>query len=317
MSTGTVRGTDAREFVKAFDAICNWNNGWERWNDAMSLFAIELSNPVDLNNREEREAEYIRIRQKYTDTEFDRFGNVLTILVDSLERNPFQDFLGTMYMQLDMGSKMHGQCFTPFSLCQAMAKMAMPEEVIRERLDRRGWLAINDCACGAGATLIAAAERLHELGINYQQKALFVAGDIDTTVAKMCYVQLSLLGCPGRVRIGDSLMNPETGDILIGEEGSNTWRTPMFYTETWFGRILARKMDMVLGALRPKEEPEKTPEKATETPEKPKTQEKDTVNTEKPQKKTLKTLEKTLKAEKEENHGNENGGIQLSFFDFG
>ena len=33
MSAGTVRGTDARAFVKAFNGICNWNGFWERWND--------------------------------------------------------------------------------------------------------------------------------------------------------------------------------------------------------------------------------------------------------------------------------------------
>ena len=41
--------------------------------------------------------------------------------------------------------------------------------------------------------------------INYQQNAYFVAQDIDPLVAKMCYIQLSLLGCPGVVIIGNTL----------------------------------------------------------------------------------------------------------------
>lgn len=304
MGAGTVRGADAREFVKAFNAICNWNNGWERWNDTMSLFAIEISNTVDLINREEREAEYIRIRQKYSEKEFERFQEVFQILIDSLERNPFQDFLGTMYMELDMGSKTHGQNFTPFGVCQAMANIAMPEAVIRERLEKRGWIAINDCACGAGATLIAAAERLYQLGINYQQKAMFVAGDIDTTVGKMCYVQLSLLGCPGRVRLGDSLANPEVGDVLIGERGPNTWRTPMFYSDIWFGRVRARYMDGILNRMR-----QETEDPAEVKPEK-------TGKARAAKAKPPKMKPEAPKMEKKgaEENGN-HGWIQISFFD--
>ena len=265
MSAGTVRGADAREFVKAFNGICNWNGTWERWNDMVNLFAIEIANAVDLNNRPKREEEYIRIRKRYAEDEFKRFGALFRILVESLERNPFQDFLGAMYMELDMGSKAHGQCFTPFGVCQAMASMAMPEEKVRQQLDERGWISINDCACGAGATLIAAAERLHQMGINYQQTALFVAGDIDNTVAMMCYIQLALLGCAGRIRIGDSLTNPDVGDLLMGDGKSNTWYLPMLYGPVWSGRIFARRMDMLLGATR-RAVPEPAETKASENP---------------------------------------------------
>ena len=262
MSAGTVRGADAREFVKAFNGICNWNGTWERWNDMVNLFAIEIANSVDLNNREKREKDYIRIRDRYKPDEFKHFADVFCLLVESLERNPFQDFLGGMYMELDMGSKSHGQCFTPFGVCQAMASMAMPEEMVRKQLDERGWISINDCACGAGATLIAAAERLMQMGVNYQQTALFVAGDIDTTVAMMCYIQLSLLGCAGRIRIGDTLTDPETGPLLIGDGGSKTWYLPMFYDSIWCGRVFAWRMDRILQGFRdgrpaPPEEPPK------------------------------------------------------------
>ena len=277
MSGNTFRGTDARAFVKAFNGICNWNNGWDRWNDMVNLFAIELANAVDLNNREQREKAYIRIRDKYAPEEFRRFTELFLLLVESLERNPFQDFLGGMYMELDMGSKAHGQCFTPFGVCQAMAAMAMPEEKVRQQLDERGWISINDCACGAGATLIAAAERLYKMGINYQQTALFVAGDIDNTVAMMCFIQLALIGCAGRIRIGDALLNPETGPILTGDGGPNTWYLPMFYSTVWSGRLFAWRMDRILQGFqkgRP-EPPEVITEKITaETkaaPEGPKT----------------------------------------------
>lgn len=267
MSAGTVRGADAKEFLKVFNGICNWNGTWERWNDMVNLFAIEIANQVDLNHREKREQDYMRIRARYSPAEFNRFAELLCVLVECLEKNPFQDFLGWMYMQLDMGSKSHGQCFTPFAVCQAMANCAMPEEHVKRQLDERGWISVNDCACGAGATLIAAAERLYRMNVNYQQRAYFVAQDIDSTVSMMCYIQLSLIGCAGRVRIGDTLMDPDTGDILLGDGKSSTWYMPMFYSPVWSGRALARYMDLTMRRLSPKAE--QKDEKAYPRAEKP------------------------------------------------
>ena len=265
MSGGTVRGADAREFVKVFNGICQWNGAWDRWNDMVHLFAIELVNAVDLNHKDARNRDYIRIAEKYKPEEFKGFTDLFCILVESLERNPFQDFLGSMYMQLDMGSKWHGQCFTPFGVCQAMASMAMPEEMVKQQLQERGWISINDCACGAGATLIAAAERLFQMGVNYQQQALFVAQDLDSTVAMMCYIQLALLGCAGRIRIGDSLLNPDAADLLMGDGKSCTWYLPMFYSDVWAGRVFARRMDMLLSGFRGPV-PEPAHERASENP---------------------------------------------------
>lgn len=54
----------------------------------------------------------------------------------------------------------------------------------------------------------------------------------------MCYVQLSLLGCPGYVVVGDSICNPVTGPMLFPQrrEGQEIWYTPMFFSDVWVGR---------------------------------------------------------------------------------
>lgn len=85
--------------------------------------------------------------------------------------------------------------------------------------------------CGSGANLIAIANLMREKKFNYQQNAYFVAQDIDPLVAKMCYIQLSLLGCPGVVIIGNT---------LEGRAGEREyWYTPFHFV---FGiGILARK----------------------------------------------------------------------------
>ena len=256
MSANTVRGEHARAFVKTFNGICQWNNPWDRWNDMVNLFAISIANRFDTHLTEEREETYRRIANKYKPEEFKGFPELFLQLVMALETNPWQDFLGQMYMELEMGSKGHGQCFTPFNVCRAMANMSIQESLVREQIDKKGWISCNDCACGAGATLIAAAERFRDLGINYQENVLFVAQDLDMTVAMMCYIQLSLLGCPGYVHIGNTLTEPMAGDTLIGGSDGNTWYTPMYYSATWCGRVIARRLDQFLSRIPERKEAE-------------------------------------------------------------
>lgn len=249
------RGNDQKAFVKAFNTICQWNSPWERWNDMVTLFSIEIANTVDAVHREKRNETYAAIARRYRPEEFRRFADLFAELTLALDRNPFQDFLGSMYMELELGSKAHGQCFTPYGVCQCMANMAMPEEHVKLQLEKSGWISVNDCACGAGATLIAAAERLFQIGINYQRQALFVAQDLDHAVAMMCYIQLSMIGCAGRVRIGDTLLDPDCGDILLGDGKSATWYTPMLYlSDIWRGRLTARFLDRMLSGSGPKAE---------------------------------------------------------------
>lgn len=46
-----------------------------------------------------------------------------------LERNPDQDFLGKMFMQLELGNHWKGQFFTSYNVCHLMAEMNMDAQV--------------------------------------------------------------------------------------------------------------------------------------------------------------------------------------------
>ena len=121
------------------------------------------------------------------------------------------------------------------------------------RAGEQGWTSVCDPACGAGATLIAAANTLRrrqlnrQSDINYQKSVLFVGQDIDHVAAMMCYIQLSLLGCPGYICVGNTLTNPLTGHPLFPDrkEGQDIWFTPMFFSETWHFRRLFSALDAV------------------------------------------------------------------------
>ena len=55
-----------------------------------------------------------------------------------------------------------------------------------------------------------------------EESVLFSAQDIDPVAALMCYVQMSLLGMPGFVIIGDSLIPSDKYDV---------WYTPMYFLQ--------------------------------------------------------------------------------------
>lgn len=105
-----------------------------------------------------------------------------------------------------------------------------------------------DCACGGGAMLIAAAnavkKALVDTGYNWQDKCLFVGQDLDGIAAKMCYIQLSLLGCAGFVKIGDTLRNP----VAAGDDPADYWFTPIFFSDVWVMRRKFRALDRILNS---------------------------------------------------------------------
>jgi hypothetical protein len=116
-----------------------------------------------------------------------------------------------------------------------MAKIQI-EDDISEKIADGGYLSIADPSCGAGVMLLAFAQVCkEEYNINYQQSVLFVGQDIDPIVAKMCYIQMSLLGLPGYVAVGDSLAKPVLGTDLIPKyDADKLWFTPLYFTNTWW-----------------------------------------------------------------------------------
>lgn len=112
-----------------------------------------------------------------------------------------------------------------------------------------------DPACGAGALLIAYANECIKRHINYQQSVLFVAQDIDLTAGMMCYIQLSLLGCPGYVVIQDTLSKPATAadnrGLIPVDDSSNVWYTPMYCMAPWSVRRKCSKLTEIRLTLYP------------------------------------------------------------------
>ena len=225
-----------KEFHDLFKGLCDSHNSWEVWGDFVRMSAIAISNACDQSGEihDQREARYMETMKRYSAREQEVFPKMFSIIVNTLEINPDQDFLGELFMTLELSNQWKGQFFTPYNLCKCMAEMQIGES--EEAIKKKSYIAINDPACGAGALLIAARNTLGLRKIDWSTQALFVAQDIDEIAGLMCYIQLSLLGCAGYVCVADSLLYPITGTSpllpLIKPE-QDFWFTPVWFTDTW------------------------------------------------------------------------------------
>lgn len=241
-----IQGTE-KEFLDEFHKLCYSRSPWQVWADLMAAMACSLSNVADRSpeHYESREKEYAQCIERLGSVEVP--AKMLAIIVEALERNPEQDFLGAMYMQLNLGNHWKGQFFTPYCVCKMMSEITC--EDVDNHIEKQGYLSICDPTCGAGATLIAAANTMKQCKHNFQNYVVFVGQDIDRVTGMMCYIQLSLLGCAGYVSIANTLTNPLTGPVLFPneKEGQELWYMPMFQNQIWTWRRLFRSMGGIGG----------------------------------------------------------------------
>lgn len=231
-----------KEFLKGFKELCYSRSDWQVWADLITVMACSISNAVDRTKQhyEQRENEYESCINRLGGVE--KPAELFSIITMALEENPDQDFLGALYMELNMGNHWKGQFFTPYNISRMMAEINMgncPAET-----EKKGWMSVCDPCVGGGAMLIAAANTMRRQKVNYQNHVLFVGQDIDRVVGMMAYIQLSLLGCPGYIVVGNSLTSPIVGSPLmpVEQQDQEFWYTPLYNTDIWQGR---RKIHML------------------------------------------------------------------------
>lgn len=227
-----------KDFLDKFEKLCVYRSSWQVWADLISVMACAINNSIGKTalHYEEREKEYMECMNRFENSEIP--AQILAIIVMAYEENPEQDFLGKMYMALNLGNHWKGQFFTPYNVSRLMADVQVDSMI--EQINTKGWVSICDPCVGGAAMLLAAANSLREKNINYQNHALFVGQDIDRVTAQMAYIQISLLGCAGYIVVGNSLTNPMTGEVLFPSEnsGQELWLTPMFCSDIWTYRKL-------------------------------------------------------------------------------
>jgi hypothetical protein len=232
-----VLGRPESEFYRLVRQISHRHRPAEVFGDFCELLAIEISVAVDPGTRERRSERYAAVVQKYNAAEQQCFVQMTVCLVSSLEAG-MSDCLGALFMGLDLGNAGTGQFFTPYALSLLTARMTLLDAA--EIVARKGFITLNEPACGAGGMVIAAADTLHSMGINYQEQLHVTAVDIDRTACHMTYIQMSLLHIPGVVVHGNALSPQTTWD---------EWITPAHVLGGWNGRLACRRALEAMTAL--------------------------------------------------------------------
>lgn len=220
-----------KEFVRTFNKLTSSKSAWAVWNDFVTMSACAISNAFDIQNYRERKDLYLSIVKRYKKEELDLIAELLAHTTMALENNPKQDFLGSIYMEMNLGSNSKGQVFTPYHVAEVMAIMTLSD--VGNQVKEKGFVTISDPTCGAGVMLIAAINVAHEIlekeKMNSQEHLMVVGQDLDQVVAMMCYIQISLLGAAGFVKVGNSLTEP----IATGDNLKNYWFTPIYHLNAW------------------------------------------------------------------------------------
>lgn len=196
-----------KEFTALFNKISPHYRRSEVFRDFITIFALEMYlifYKQEANNvLKER---YQHAVQRYNEEERQQLCQLYVIVVNALTNQSY-DFLGSVFMELDLGDNYKSQYFTPPYVAEAMAKITLND--CTEHIKNKGFITVQEPTCGSGVMLIGCFNHLREMGFNPQQQMWVRAQDVDFTAAMMCYIQMSLLGIPGEIIIGDTL----TGEV--------------------------------------------------------------------------------------------------------
>ena len=189
-----------KEFISKLQNLDHSKRVDNVFQDFLKLSTYVIAQPF--YRSPEIEQNYLDIIDGYTKEQAEEFSKLLAFLVMALEEK-HQDFLGCVYMKLNLGNVATGQFFTPYHVSKMMAEICFVD--IEKQLEERDFITLSEPCCGSGAMIIAYAQTLKEQGYNYQNQLFVEAVDIDELCFLMTYLQLSLYGIPARVMLGDTL----------------------------------------------------------------------------------------------------------------
>lgn len=191
-----------REFSGEFSAAAARRGRYDAWSEFVRIFATEVAWCAG-NGVEALMAERRALVESLPEAVASSYRAMFGLMVEILEENPFQDFLGGMYMGLEVADRGHGQFFTPFHISRLMASLDV--ERARAAIGEKGFVSVYEPSCGAGTSVMALAGEMRAAGLDCQRSLYFHAQDISELTALMCYLQTSLAGLSGHVVVGDTL----------------------------------------------------------------------------------------------------------------
>lgn len=194
-----------RDFVKKVCDLSHRHDRRQVFDDFLDLSFCALAKttyPAKHERAEELEARYMdRVRARDADY-IRQFPELLALASMALAKDG-GDFLGRMAGALELLNEHGGQFFTPDAVSQLMAHMMLGDP--RGEIERNGFIALHEPACGAGGMVVAAADALESAGFDPELHLYAECMDIAANAFQMAYVQLSLRGIPATIFHGNAL----------------------------------------------------------------------------------------------------------------
>jgi hypothetical protein len=219
-------GARTREVAHGLRSIHAYSghNLYMIWQDWISAMALALANAVDRrpDKLEAREAEYMQIVKAHGAKTMLEFKRLFGLVVAELEVQR-TDVLGEMLMALELGNDHAGQYFTPSSVCEMLAQITLSAGEAREIVAKKGYIAVHEPAIGGGAMIYPMVDILLEAGLNPSEHLHVTGVDIDPHVLRIAYIQLSLLGVPAVLYVGDTLRGTVRDDYYTFAHIANGW----------------------------------------------------------------------------------------------
>lgn len=212
-----------KDFIKVIEHLDTSRHHWDIFQDFVTIAALSVHQApyhdgLLFKNQQfdQVEEQYMKAIKRYKPNQLNEFAHLLAITQLALAQQKC-DFLGHVYMAMELSNKHAGQFFTPYEISYFIARMTLTglDQIIQEK----GYISLCEPACGAGGMMIAAAQCLEEDGFPPHKYAFCVATDISATAFHMTYLQLSLIAFPGLIRHGNTLSN----------ETWTSWYTPAAY----------------------------------------------------------------------------------------
>ena len=207
-----VCSTELREFEKQFNHIVNVTH-----RDHITVFDDLLTFIIFSFNPEPKPNPYWKYSQEQNQLFFQLMREWLNVMQRMIDARGWYDAFGDFFMS-NVGrtsQQYKGQFFTPHTICDFMAKVALDDKgeetephVTCGAFGKR--VVVNDAACGSARLLLAAHAANCERG---HRPYYFIGDDIDRICCKMAAVNMCVHGMFGEVVCHNTLTEPHKANF--------------------------------------------------------------------------------------------------------
>lgn len=153
-----------KQFLKKLQGLSRSRSPHRVFSDWLEIAAISMHQLPYHGQELERDAAFDKFEQLYLERiepyskeELNVFGELLALTIAE-HHTDYGDFLGEVAGDAELLNARGGQFFTPYHLCQAIAKMTLGN--VRQAVEAKGIITVGEPAVGAGALVIASAEEV-------------------------------------------------------------------------------------------------------------------------------------------------------------